>query len=90
MVPDPVLLDRALGMLDGVGDATLGAWTEKGGHGVWHVRRRLTDAERIMLGHPMTDIRRTPEALQRWQALPRQAQAQVPPFVIRDEVGELV
>jgi hypothetical protein len=41
------LAERAL---NGVGDPALGEWREDGRHGIVHLRRRLTDAERRRAG----------------------------------------
>jgi hypothetical protein len=52
----------AYGILDGVGDASLGEWTE------WvqafHLRRRLSNTEAELVG-PVVDIRGTWEAKKR-------------------------
>jgi hypothetical protein len=58
------LAERAL---RGVGDATLGEWRERPAR-IVHLRRRLTDAERLAFASPaltVRDIRGTPEELER-------------------------
>jgi hypothetical protein len=57
----------ALRTLDGVGDATLGQWEERGRLAL-HVRRRLTidEARRI---DGVKDIRGTPDALKRFERM---------------------
>lgn len=49
--------------LDGVGDASLGEWTEY--HGAVHIRRRLSIREQIAAGLQMIDLRGTKEAKDR-------------------------
>ena len=53
----------------GVGDPDLGEWTEQGRRGIIHIRRRLSDAEMKESGLTMRDIRGTPEAQSRLQAV---------------------
>lgn len=71
----------ALSALRGVGDASLGEWRERGSRGIYHVRRRLTDAERVTVGD-VRDIRGTPEEAQRmgalFAALPPHVRAMLP------------
>lgn len=80
--------------LDGVGDATLGEWRERGRNGIMHIRRRLTDDERRIPGRPsqrlqVRDIRGTPEADRRIRQL--FGVPAIRPYVIRpfasSEVG---
>jgi hypothetical protein len=60
----PETLERfARDALAGVGDASLGEWTEWTGY-AFHVRRRLSDEEQEPIGEAV-DIRGTPEALAR-------------------------
>lgn len=66
----------ALTALSGVGDARLGEWRERGNRGIVHVRRRLSDTERGVVGDAR-DIRGTPEAARRMVAL----LADLPPHV---------
>ena len=48
-------------VLEGVGDESLGQWEEKGDI-AFHVRRRLSDRERkIVGGLSVVDVRNTPE-----------------------------
>ena len=53
----------AMTALEGVGDATLGEWTEQ--HGAIHIRRRLSMREQISTGLQMVDLRGTKEARER-------------------------
>lgn len=56
-------LDRtARNVLAGVGDPTLGEWTEHGA--AYHLRRRLSTAEAALVG-PVVDVRGTFEAQKR-------------------------
>ena len=50
-----VLRSHAMSALDGVGDRTLGEWEEWTGRS-YHIRRRLTAADQILVG-PVVDIR---------------------------------
>lgn len=56
--------------LQGVGDADAGHWAEVGNVAV-HVRRRLSVAEVAATGLVMLDVRGTPEAELRLQAVRR-------------------
>ena len=62
--------------LRAVGDAGLGEWRESGSNGVVHIRRRLTEEER-MIGRrkplPVRDIRGTEEERERFRRLLREA-----------------
>lgn len=58
----------ALSALEGVGNASLGEWEEKGNNGVYHVRRRLSAEEQNMVGDAR-DIRGTTEESKRISAL---------------------
>lgn len=51
-----------------------------------HVRRRLSVTEVAMVG-PVEDIRRTPEARERYLALPEEIRLILPEEIVRDEVG---
>ena len=53
--------------LRGVGDRDAGEWEEIGAQGVFHLRRRLTEAEAVGLG--VRDIRGTSEVRARVAAL---------------------
>lgn len=53
--------------LDGVGDATLGEWTDF--YTAFHLRRRLSRSEQELVG-PILDIRGTSEAWRRFEELP--------------------
>lgn len=64
---DRDLIRLALWALTGVGDAGAGQWIEWGETAV-HVRRRCTDAEAAVVGG-VKDIRGTPEALRRFEAM---------------------
>lgn len=60
--------------LQGVGDAALGEWRERGHRGVVHIRRRLTAAEREAAGGlGVRDIRGSAEERMRLGALLRDA-----------------
>lgn len=74
----------ALRVLDGVGDARLGQWEEQ--HGAYHVRRRLTDREALLVG-PVEDVRGTDEAKRRAALIPAQMLAHAPAEVLAEEVG---
>jgi hypothetical protein len=62
--------------LRSVGDAGLGEWRETGRDGIVHIRRRLTEGER-MIGRreplQVRDIRGTDEERQRFRRLLREA-----------------
>jgi hypothetical protein len=75
---------RALAALDGLGDPALGEWREWSGQ-AFHVRRRLTLAEQAPIG-PAVDIRGTPEAWRRANALGDRL-ALAPPHVVAEELG---
>jgi hypothetical protein len=66
------LFDVAAIMLEGVGDPALGEWREIGGHGVVHLRRRLT-ADEQQAGNvtDIIDIRGTWEHEKRVNAIRR-------------------
>lgn len=72
-------------VLAGVGDPTLGEWEEMG-EKAFHVRRRLTDQEAAHIG-PAVDIRHTPEARRRLNAVAL-AQPAVPLEWLLQEIGE--
>lgn len=59
--------------LQGVGDAQMGEWRESGRNGIVHIRRRLTDAERLRAGKgrrlTVRDIRGTQEEVRRLHRL---------------------
>lgn len=55
----PLLEKLAHDALDGVGDASLGEWRERG-NTAFHLRRRLSAVEQESVG-PAVDIRGTPE-----------------------------
>lgn len=60
--------------LTGVGDESLGEWEETGERGVFHLRRRLSEAEQAEFGIPsVRDVRGTPEYEQRLLGLMRDA-----------------
>lgn len=62
--------EMALAALKGVGDPSLGEWRERGAAGVFHIRRRLTDAElQLAGGLQVRDIRGTPEERKRFALL---------------------
>jgi hypothetical protein len=86
-IPEVVRMDRCRHVLAGVGDARLGEWVEVGNHGVLHLRRRLSDAECAEFGLSVRNIRRTHEARERYDLLPRQVKQLVPAFVYLDEIG---
>ena len=61
----------ALKALEGVGDAALGQWEEKGGI-AFHVRRRLSESEMKLAGNlSVCDVRRTQEYSVRRAAMQR-------------------
>ncbi len=53
---------------------------------MFHLRRRLTDAEAAPIG-PVLDVRGTPEAHRRLRALPRKLLRLVPAEALADEAG---
>jgi hypothetical protein len=57
-------LRLAKAALRGVGDARLGEWVERGGNGIYHVRRRLSAEEQAVVGEAR-DIRGTGEERER-------------------------
>lgn len=60
--------------LNGVGDASLGEWEEPGNRGVFHVRRRLSEAEQTEFGIlAVRDVRGTDEYGNRLVGLLRDA-----------------
>lgn len=78
---------RAYAELSGLGDPLLGEWTDWSPDvRVFHLRRRLTDAEAAPIG-PVRDVRGTPEAHRRLRALPRGLLRLVPPDALAEEGG---
>ena len=77
---------RAEQALAGLGDPTLGEWREWSGY-AYHLRRRLTAAEQAPIGPPV-DIRGTPEALRRIEAIPKHLRTYIPADVLAEEIGE--
>jgi hypothetical protein len=75
---------RAEQALAGLGDARLGEWREWSGT-AFHIRRRLTAREALEVG-PVVDVRGTPEARRRADALGALI-AMMPAAVIAEEVG---
>ena len=69
--------------LRGVGDASLGEWHEQGASGIYHMRRRLSDAERERWPdvREMRDIRGTAEESKRTAALRAAFPAALPPRI---------
>lgn len=64
--PEALAWELALDALDGVGDPELGEWRERGRNSTVHVRRRLADAERRLVGGlDVTDVRGTREERRR-------------------------
>jgi hypothetical protein len=63
---------RALEILEGVGDASLGEWHEEGKR-AYHIRRRLTPVEQLSVGEAR-DLRGTREGQERlsraWKWIP--------------------
>lgn len=56
--------------LIGVGDPVLGQWEERGANGVYHVRRRLSEAEQKEFGIlAVRDVRGTEEEARRLAAV---------------------
>lgn len=82
-MPVSLLESAAARALDGVGDASLGEWTQAPRR-VFHLRRRLSAAEVAQVG-PVRDIRGTPEAGDRLQAMYPWLHL-FPAGVIRDEL----
>lgn len=70
--------------LVGVGDASLGEWTEWSGR-AFHLRRRLSVREQREVG-PVVDVRGTPEALRRAERL-GSLLAYAPAEAIAEELG---
>jgi hypothetical protein len=66
-VPKAVLRRTAFRWLAAVGDPRLGQWEEWHGY-AYHVRRRLAAAEQAAVG-PVVDVRGTPEAWRRYEAV---------------------
>jgi len=77
---------RAEQALAGLGDPTLGEWREWSGY-AYHLRRRLTAAEQNPIG-PAIDIRGTPEALRRFEAIPKHLRTYIPADVLAEEIRE--
>ncbi|MCA1832590.1 MAG: hypothetical protein LC750_07635 [Actinobacteria bacterium] len=71
--PDDEMRLIALAVLKGLGDADLGQWEERG-VSAFHMRRRLSDEEAVLVG-PVVDIRRTDEAGKRLFAVRKQLAA---------------
>ena len=78
--------NRAVRVLDGLGDPGAGEWREWSGV-AFHLRRRLSVAEAAEVG-PARDIRGTSEAWRRAQALGRHL-AVIPAAVVAAELGNL-
>ena len=80
---------RALRMLGPLGDARLGEWPDEDQlpDGRWcaHIRRRLRPNEAARVG-ALRDIRGTPEAMQRAQAM-GSLLALIPPNILAEELG---
>jgi hypothetical protein len=83
-VDDELRAMRAESLLKGVGDARLGQWSESSPT-AFHLRRRLSVAEAE--GFALRDIRLTPEARQRFDALPVQVRQIIPPELLAEEVA---
>lgn len=64
-----------------MGDATLGEWPEWTGQ-AFHLRRRLSEREAVLVG-PVKDVRGTPEAWKRADAV----REFCPPEIIEEEIG---
>lgn len=79
-----VLEREAERALAGVGDASLGEWRDRTGR-AFHIRRRLTVAEALRTG-PVEDIRGTPDARERAQAVAGMLRY-APPEVLIEELG---
>jgi hypothetical protein len=75
---------RALRVLDGLGDPTLGEWREWTGR-AFHIRRRLTPAEESVVG-PVVDVRGTEDARRRAAEL-GPILRHAPAHIVADEVG---
>lgn len=77
---------RALEVLDGVGDESLGQWEERGER-AWHIRRRLSAEEEVTIG-PACDIRKSREGQERltraWPWLPENLRS-----MAREEIAGL-
>lgn len=86
-LPDSELRQRAFDVLNGVGDASLGEWEEKGAS-AFHLRRRLCNEEALLVGS-VVDVRGTQEASRRVWAVRKWVLA-AGPFAIdvaAEEVG---
>lgn len=84
-IPIPALLEaECRRQLTGVGDPTLGEWTEWTGR-AFHLRRRLSGREAQRVG-PVVDIRRTSEAMRRAALLGARLR-HAPAEVLDDELG---
>lgn len=64
---DETLRAKALRVLDGVGDAELGQWEERGPKAL-HIRRRLSDEEAKRVGGVL-DVRGTAEGYKRFDRM---------------------
>lgn len=71
--------------LDGVGDASLGEWTEYSGT-AFHLRRRLTAQEQRSVGE-VVDVRGTPEA-ERRRAVVARERPEIPPAMLLVDEAE--
>jgi hypothetical protein len=80
----PLLEAQARRELAGVGDPRLGEWTEWTGR-AFHLRRRLSAREQRTVG-PVEDIRGSLEAARRYDRLPAQYRALIPPDVADEEL----
>lgn len=74
----------ALKALEGVGDVSLGEWLEWSGY-AYHVRRRCSPEEAEIAGG-LCDIRGTPEAVKRFEAIRHVLPPQAIDFAL-EEVG---
>jgi hypothetical protein len=82
-----LIQQRAYAELDGLGDPALGEWSEYSPDArVFHLRRRLTDAEAVPIG-PVRDVRGTPEAHRRLRAMPRKLLRLAPLEALAEEAG---
>ena len=73
-IQDEESIAIARAALSGVGDASLGEWTQRGGLGptgahVWHVRRRLSAEEQERTGLHVIDMRNTEQGRARVRSI---------------------
>jgi hypothetical protein len=75
----------AIFALKGVGDARRGEWRERGRGGVYHIRRRLSAEEQLLVGEAR-DIRGSVEMKERVDALLAEVDPRVRDILLREGV----